>query len=123
LSRIIFHPLSDVERDDKRELRRRATRALELRRLRSEIFGTAISKEAAWEMLLALYANGRRLTVTELATTTEAPGTTALRWIDFLESQDLVFREASPTDLRISYINLTEHGVRLMEKYLVAMLA
>ena len=73
-------------------------------------------------MLLALYANGRRLTVTELSATTEAPGTTALRWIDFLESRNLVSREASSTDLRINYINLTDHGIQLMEKYLVAML-
>lgn len=122
MSRVVFYPFDAEKQDDKRLLRHCARRALELRRLRSQVFGTAISKEAAWEMLLALYAFGRSLSVVELTSQTEVPGETARRWIEFLVDEELVKRSNSPRDARLVMVAISERGEELMEKYLTAAL-
>lgn len=123
MNRVIFYPFKDGDGEGKGDLRARAQAMLDLRQLRARIFGTGFSKEAAWEMLLALYAQGRRLKVTDLASYTDSPLTTALRWIEFLEEKGLITRRPSPTDLRIHHIALSERGQQMMEDYLIATLA
>lgn len=84
--------------------------------LSADLFG-----EPGWDVLLALFhaeGKGQRSTVTDLCAASEAPQTTALRWIDRLEQQDLVGRARSPTDGRIIYIALTPAAHGAIEAYL-----
>ncbi len=74
--------------------------------------------EPAWEMLLLLYAIGPRETVSRLAELAHASKSTAIRWIDYLECQGLVRREAHPTDKRALLVELTEKGSDAIRMYL-----
>ena len=84
--------------------------------LSPELFG-----EPGWDMLLSLFhaeGKGQRSTVTDLCVASEAPQTTALRWIERLEQQDLVRREPSRTDGRITHISLMPAAHEAIEAYL-----
>jgi DNA-binding MarR family transcriptional regulator len=76
--------------------------------------------EPAWEILLLLYAlqSGPRPTVSRLAELSGATKSTALRWLEYLESQRWVQREPHPTDKRAIFVNLTENGRAALEAYL-----
>lgn len=93
-----------------RVFQQRALDLLSSRRKRHAIFGKAMFGEPAWEMLLLLYSLGPRETVSRLAELAYASKSTAIRWIDYLESQRLVRRESHPTDKRATFVNLTEKG-------------
>lgn len=98
-----------------------AKRIMSVRRARLRLFGGTISREVAWEMLLILYIRdgGARTTVTRLANAARTPGTTALRWIDYLESQRLITRVANPLDARSVFIELTEKARSLLDLFLI----
>ena len=69
--------------------------------------------EAAWDMLLALYAtdqSGGRHSVTGLVNLSGVPPTTALRWLNFLEKEQLVTRTPNPHDGRVFRVELTEEA-------------
>jgi DNA-binding MarR family transcriptional regulator len=76
--------------------------------------------EPAWEMLLNLYAaeGAGRLTVSGLALQSGSSKATALRWIDYLEHERLIEREAHPTDQRVAFVKLTEEGKEALGGYL-----
>ena len=76
--------------------------------------------EPAWDMLLLLYAqdSGQRQTVNRLIELSEGSKTTALRWIDYLETQRLIERSSHPTDRRMAFVELTEKGRGAIEVYL-----
>lgn len=105
---------------DKPSLQRRALRILADRKRRYAMFGKGMFGEPAWEMLLLLYAlaPGPRQTITKLGEVVGASKSTALRWIDYLETQRLIRRESHPTDRRAAFIELTEAGVAAIELYL-----
>ena len=96
----------------------RALELLSLRRRRHSVFGKAMFGEPAWEILLLLFALGPRQTVTRLAELACASKSTAIRWIDYLEGQRLVEREAHPTDKRAVYVELTEKARDAIRLYL-----
>lgn len=98
-------------------LREKAGQILALRRKRSQRFSSAMFSEFAWEMLLILYARGAA-TVAELALQSGSPTTTAGRWIDYLERQELVQRLARPTDDRGQFVSLTHNGKAALDDYL-----
>lgn len=103
------------------DLVRRARIIFAARRKRSQIFGKGMFGEPAWDMLIALYAgdtDGARVTIGRLSELTEAPLTTAIRWLDYLEQQGLVHREPHPTDRRAIFVELTDKGRSVMERYL-----
>jgi DNA-binding MarR family transcriptional regulator len=102
------------------ESRERALQLLAYRRQREEVFGRAMFGEPAWEMLLLLYGvgSGQRQTVTRLAELAQASKSTAIRWIDYLEGQGWVRREAHPTDKRSMFVELTEKGRDSLQLYL-----
>ena len=80
--------------------------------------------EPAWDMMLALYVaeqEGGRLTVSRLAKLSEAPLTTAIRWIDYLDQARLISRRTHPTDARVVIIELTETARDKLETYLEAL--
>jgi DNA-binding MarR family transcriptional regulator len=105
---------------ERERLREKARQILALRRKRNKRFSSAMFSEPAWEMLLALYASdgAGRLTVSGLALQSGSSKATALRWIDYLEQQGLIARDAHPTDQRVAFAKLTEQGKEALEGYL-----
>lgn len=101
-------------------LRERARRILALRAKRNKRFSIAMFNEPAWEMLLMLYASegGARSSLSRLALLSGASKATSLRWIDYLEHQKLIARQAHPTDRRAAFVNLTQNGKEALEDYL-----
>ena len=104
----------------KEGLREKARQILALRRKRFRRFSSAMFSEPAWEMLLNLYAaeGAGRLTVSGLTLHAGSSKATALRWIDYLEHQGLIEREAHPTDQRVAFVKLTEEGKETLGDYL-----
>ena len=95
------------------------------RRRRAEHFGAALFSEPAWDMLLALYLYGQRyghLSVTRLAEAVQVPLTTAIRWLDYLESARLVTRHNAPTDRRKVMIALSATGRTALDDYLMTLI-
>ena len=100
-----------------------ARNMLKVRRLRLDLFKKPMFGEPAWDMLLTLYVNsahGTRQSVGRLSATSGSPSTTALRWLDYLEREQLVRREPNPTDRRSDFVELTPKGICALEQYLTA---
>jgi len=72
---------------------------------------------------LALYVEhqGRRLNLAQLTDLVGLAPTTGLRWIEYLEEQQLVERKPQPTDRRGMFVELTDKGKSAMEAYLSEM--
>ena len=90
-------------------------RAQRSRFLSSKMFG-----EAAWDMLLALYVtemSEARHTVSDLVSLAGVPPTTALRWLDFLEQEQLVARRPNPLDGRVFFIEITDKAREALDAY------
>lgn len=90
------------------------------RRRRHKLFGKAMFGEPAWDMLLLLYVldAGGRQTVGGLSDLAGATRTTGLRWIEYLERQQLIWRNEHPTDRRAAFLQLTGKGRDAIELYL-----
>jgi DNA-binding MarR family transcriptional regulator len=76
--------------------------------------------EAAWDMMLVLYVTEKsnaRYTVNGLVELAGVPPTTALRWLDYLEQQELVARSPNPTDKRVYYVEITDKAREAIEAY------
>ena len=90
------------------------------RRLRAQYFAPALFSEPGWDMLLGLYVADPiqgRVRTTQLAEIAGAALTTALRWIDYLETAKLVERQPHPNDRRIVWVVLTDRGRELLTEY------
>jgi DNA-binding MarR family transcriptional regulator len=74
--------------------------------------------EPAWEILLLLYALGARQTIGRLAELACASKSTTIRWIDYLEAQQLVTRQPHPNDKRAVYAELTDKAREAIRVYL-----
>jgi DNA-binding MarR family transcriptional regulator len=108
---------------DRSVLVARARQAYSNRARRSKVFNSIMFGEAAWDMLLALYATDpseARHTVSGLTTLSGVAPTTALRWLNFLEKEDLVSRVPNPLDARVSRILLTDKARALLDTYFSA---
>lgn len=105
---------------NKHSLLSKAKQVIANRRRRHEIFGSAMFGEPAWDMLLLLYAldAGARQTLGRLSDMSGTTKTTALRWMDYLEQEQLVRREAHPTDRRAAVLEITEKGRDAVALYL-----
>lgn len=96
------------------ELARRKKRA---RHLPAELFG-----EAAWCMLLDLYISeyyGRTVSTTSACLAAEVPPTTALRWLELLETKRLVRRVPMQGDKRVRHVVLTTEAYSAISNLLV----
>jgi DNA-binding MarR family transcriptional regulator len=104
---------------DRQTLISRARRAILERRKRAEMFGTAMFGEPAWEMLLILYVeqNNLRLTIARLTQLSGASATTVLRWLEYLEGEELIRRYAHPVDARSSFVGMTDRGLQALDLY------
>lgn len=73
-------------------------------------------------MLLALYqatAAEHRMTSTNMCDVSQAPATTALRWIENLVQLGMVTRREHPLDRRIIYIEMTPDTFSDISDYLM----
>lgn len=77
--------------------------------------------ETGWDLLLALYIDGRqsgRTSVSSLIRFSEAPQTTVLRWLDYLESRGWVDRDRAQTNRKQATVNITEQAREALDNYL-----
>lgn len=98
-----------------------ARAVLEDRRRRGRIFNLGMFGEPAWELLLNLYVmdiDGPRLTIGRLIDSTECAQTTALRWLQYLQDQDLIVRQEHPGDARTAFVSLTNKARDALDLYL-----
>lgn len=110
-------------RDDgeSRPLVETARRIVGLRRARRKFFSAELFHERAWDMLLELFiaqATNRDVWVKSLLGVADGSPTTAIRWLDHLESRGLILRRSDDADRRRVIVNLTHHGETMMENYL-----
>jgi DNA-binding MarR family transcriptional regulator len=80
--------------------------------------------EPAWDILLTLYvidADQRRLSTRDLSKHANLALTTALRWLDYLEEQDLITRKTNTFDRRVVYVEISHKGRAAMDHYLAEM--
>lgn len=79
------------------------------------------SAPPGWLLLLELTTacgRGQHPIITDLIFSTGLPSTTALRWINILEEENLIRRTGDPNDRRRSHLYLTEAGMSLCSKML-----
>lgn len=119
-ARLLTLLLSEERRRDV-DLVNLAEAIIEDRRRRSEIFNPSMFGEPSWELLLTLFVmdqRGPRLTIGRLAQAANIRLTTALRWLDYLEDQNLIRRELHPRDARTAFIELTDKARDSLRLYL-----
>jgi hypothetical protein len=94
------------------------------RRLRDQYFWPAMN-EAAWALLLELFANrleGERLDVAGLSAVTDIPLDSALHWIEWLSGRGMIVRNGPGENAENALVALTEAGADEMRAYLLAAL-
>lgn len=95
-------------------------RVINARTIRDSTLPSYLFSDAAWEILLQLYAKSlseSRFAVTELCEAVNVPSTTALRFIRTLQDEGLVVRTADPFDARRYYLTLSAKGLRAMNDF------
>jgi DNA-binding MarR family transcriptional regulator len=98
-----------------------AVALLRIRRKRNAVFGSGLFADPAWDMLLDLFvaeASGRQVSVTSLCIASGVPSTTALRYIEILERDELVIRIPDEDDRRRNWIELAPATSILLEQLL-----
>jgi len=96
---------------------------MQARLARNSCFPGDLFSDPAWDMLLDLYAaelGQFRVSVTGLCIASNAPTSTALRWINTLEQQKLIERHPDPLDGRRFFMSLTRDAVQRLERYFAA---
>lgn len=92
-----------------------ASKIYSARRKVDEIFGVpGFAVSPAWDIVLDLYkarSQGKAISVTSACIGAACPSTTALRWLQALESMDLVERKPDRHDGRRIVVELTEGGM------------
>lgn len=91
------------------------------RRLRENFLPATYFGEPGWDILLDLFMatmRGLQVSITSACIGSAVAATTALRWIDILETEELIRRQPSPVDGRRTYVVLTPRGVDLIKGYL-----
>jgi DNA-binding MarR family transcriptional regulator len=123
LVRLLVERLPSEESSDRARLVGRARTVFNERRRRTQFLPRALFSEPGWDILLALYLTdfaGGRQTTGQLVSWIGAPLTTALRWIDSLESHNLISRGRHPKDTRVVFIDLTDKGRQVLDRYFSA---
>lgn len=102
-------------------LANRIRRQLKARRARTHFFGENLFADPAWDILLEAFATHllqQRTSVTALCNAAAVPPTTALRWVNRLEEEQLLVRRDDPLDGRRSWIEISPRGEATMRRYL-----
>lgn len=103
------------------EAEEQAARLLRIRRQRDAMFKPGLFADPTWDMLLDLLvaeAKGRSVSVNSLCIASAVPRTTALRYIQVLESENLIVRIPDPEDGRRDWIELTPPTSLLLRQLL-----
>jgi DNA-binding MarR family transcriptional regulator len=110
------------ERHSREELIGRARQQIVHRKRRAQQFPKGIFGEPAWDMLLVLYVsdNFGPETIRDLRDQAELTHSTALRWLDYLESQQLIVKKSHLTDKRSAYYQLTDRAREKLDQYFSA---
>ena len=90
------------------------------RRRRKEFLPSDLFGEAAWDILLDLFAarlEQRKISVTSACIGADVPATTALRWLGQLEEIGFIDRTVSETDQRVTWVQLTDACEKIMTSY------
>lgn len=90
------------------------------RRLRLQIFPASLFSDPAWDILIELYVRqleARRVNISRLTAALMVPATTVLRWLDRLEAEALITREKDIHDARSVWVDLSQYGRSLMDRY------
>jgi len=118
LLRILSHGLMENSPStiDRAEFVRVARAVLRRRHERLDLFPADIFGEPAWEMLVELYSSGHRSASDprKLAEASGVPASSAKRWIDYLEQNEMLVRGA---DRGVESIRLTSKAVRTLDSY------
>jgi hypothetical protein len=92
------------------------------RRRRAEFFPEdELFGEPAWDILLDLFiaqCRGKAISVTSACIGSQAPNTTALRWLKALESRGFVITKPDLRDKRRQFVELTPEAYQRMSAYL-----
>lgn len=100
----------------------RAASVVAMRERRKKFFNASMFGEPAWDIVMALYlaeGRGQSANINVITRAAGVPLTTALRWIDYLENQQLIAREKHPTDLRATIVRLTDKAQKALELFLL----
>lgn len=98
-----------------------ARRIANVRKIRRNYFSAELFHERAWDMLLELYINhctNRDMWVKDLLSAADGSPTTAMRWLDHLESVGLINRRGDEEDRRRVIVSLTHKGETAMTAFL-----
>lgn len=88
---------------------------------RERFFPREMLSDHCWRMYLELYKSslqGRKISITSLALVSGLPMATAIRKIHTMRNLALVSYEMDPQDRRRTFVDLSETGVRQIEKFL-----
>ena len=105
------------------QLSRLAKMLWSIRRIRTQMMGSAFFGEPSWDILLDLFfrqVQKQPVYVKGACLSADAPMTTALRWVDALASKGWIARSADTADRRRQTIHLTASGVVMMRECLGA---
>jgi DNA-binding MarR family transcriptional regulator len=103
------------------ELMTLARRIGAVRGARKDIFPAGQFGEPGWDMIFALYlaaVRGEELNVSNVCEVSDAPPTTALRWLERLLELKMIRRRKHPTDNRVAFIELELETSKLVEAFL-----
>lgn len=106
--------------DDSQKLGRLAYNEYNERRLRAEYLPDQFLGEPGWDILLDLLiakTSGLRISITSACIASQVPSTTALRWLQVLEDDGLIWRTDDTKDKRRAWVELTDSGYRAMTEY------
>lgn len=107
------HPVSEsATADDAKCI---AEIMFEMRNSRARLFPASMFNEPAWDMLLALFVAHEAPAAADLARWTSTPVSTAMRWIEYLETHKLIIREFRTEDRRAHRIRLTDEAREIMQ--------
>jgi hypothetical protein len=97
----------------------KARQMFAVRQRRCGFFPRSIFGEPGWDILLALYIHDShiRLSITQLGQLVDTPATTVLRWLTYLEGEELILIRKHGHDRRTSMLQLTENGRSRMASF------
>ena len=107
--------------DEKSQVTARSVLSLlKARRIREACFDESLFADPAWDILLELYAahlDDKRISISGVCVANPVPSTTALRWMDKLESGGWIIREDDPSDGRRAWVHLSNKATAAMDQF------
>lgn len=96
-------------------------KTIKLRRLRDNYFSCDLFADPAWDILLDLAIarkKGVKISVSSLCIAASVPTTTALRKINHMIEDGLIFKEPDKNDKRRTYISMSDQTYQKMLAYI-----